>query len=69
MCSKLGYIDLDGLSNALGYQRGLPAALAIHFDRARARGPDDDVVAALAVASFGRAERATIAPNARRLPD
>jgi len=31
---ELGYIDLDGLSNALGYQRGLPAALAAHFDRA-----------------------------------
>lgn len=31
---ELGYIDLDGLSNALGYQRGMPAALAVHFDRA-----------------------------------
>lgn len=31
---ELGYIDLDGLSNALGYQHGLPAALASHFDRA-----------------------------------
>lgn len=31
---ELGHIDLDGLSNALGYQRGLPAALAAHFDRA-----------------------------------
>jgi hypothetical protein len=31
---ELGYIDLDGVSNALGYQSGLPAALASHFDRA-----------------------------------
>jgi hypothetical protein len=31
---ELGYIDLDGVSNALGYQHGLPAALASHFDRA-----------------------------------
>jgi hypothetical protein len=31
---ELGFIDLDGLSNALGYQTGLPAALASHFDRA-----------------------------------
>src|SRR5690349_24875723 len=31
---ELGFIDLDGLSNALGYQKHLPAALASHFDRA-----------------------------------
>ena len=31
---ELGYIDLDALSNALGYQQHLPAALASHFDRA-----------------------------------
>ena len=31
---ELGYLDLDGISNALGYQHGLPAALASHFDRA-----------------------------------
>lgn len=31
---ELGYIDLDSLSNALGYQRGMPAALSVHFDRA-----------------------------------
>src|SRR3569623_1378681 len=31
---ELGYIDLDALSNALGFQQHLPAALASHFDRA-----------------------------------
>jgi len=31
---ELGYLDLDALSNALGYQQHLPAALASHFDRA-----------------------------------
>lgn len=31
---ELGYIDLDGLSNALAHQHRLPAALASHFDRA-----------------------------------
>jgi len=31
---ELGYLDLDALSNALGFQQHLPAALASHFDRA-----------------------------------
>ena len=31
---ELGRIDLDALSNALGYQQNLPAALANHFDGA-----------------------------------
>jgi hypothetical protein len=31
---ELGYIDLDGLSRALGRQRDLPAALARHFEKA-----------------------------------
>jgi len=31
---ELGRIDLDALSNALGYQQHLPAALASHFDGA-----------------------------------
>ncbi|MFT3692069.1 MAG: hypothetical protein QM831_02930 [Kofleriaceae bacterium] len=31
---EMGMIDLDGLSNALGHQQGLPAALASHFDGA-----------------------------------
>ena len=31
---ELGFIDLDALSNALGFQQHLPAALASHFDRA-----------------------------------
>lgn len=31
---EMGMIDLDGLSNALGHQQGLPAALASHFDSA-----------------------------------
>lgn len=31
---ELGLVDLDGLSNALGFQRKLPAALAAHFDGA-----------------------------------
>jgi hypothetical protein len=31
---ELGYIDLDGVSNALAHQHRLPAALASHFDRA-----------------------------------
>ncbi|HEY0252525.1 MAG TPA: hypothetical protein VGC41_13410 [Kofleriaceae bacterium] len=31
---EMGMIDLDGLSNALGNQQGLPAALASHFDSA-----------------------------------
>jgi hypothetical protein len=31
---ELGLIDLDGLSNALAHQHGIPAALASHFERA-----------------------------------
>jgi hypothetical protein len=31
---ELGYLDLDGLSNALAHQQRLPAALSTHFDRA-----------------------------------
>jgi hypothetical protein len=31
---ELGFLDLDGLSRALGHQHGLPAALARHFDKA-----------------------------------
>src|SRR5512143_1797495 len=31
---ELNYIDLDGLSRALGRQHGVPAALARHFDKA-----------------------------------
>jgi hypothetical protein len=31
---ELGRIDLDALSNTLGYQQNLPAALASHFDGA-----------------------------------
>lgn len=31
---ELGFIDLDELSRVLGRQRGLPAALAHHFDKA-----------------------------------
>ena len=33
---ELGFIDLDELSRVLGKQRGLPAALAHHFDKADA---------------------------------
>lgn len=31
---ELGIVDLDGLSNALGHQLGLPAALSKHFEHA-----------------------------------
>ena len=31
---ELGFIDLDGLSRALGRQHNLPAALARHFEKA-----------------------------------
>lgn len=31
---ELGFIDLDGLANALAHQHGIPAALASHFERA-----------------------------------
>src|SRR5690242_6060859 len=31
---ELGFIDLDALSRALGRQHYLPAALALHFDKA-----------------------------------
>jgi hypothetical protein len=31
---ELGYLDLDGISRALGRQHGVPAALARHFDKA-----------------------------------
>jgi len=32
--SELGYLDLDTISRALGWQHSLPAALGKHFDSA-----------------------------------